>query len=127
MINRVIKVNKKLTNNILSGLLLGSSMAINMQVQASQRHSRGSNFPPPRREIQENREHEQGTIGLIKEAWAKMTPKEKEEFKKTNAKRREKAKREAKRQYNKDFQGWISKQVDRSWTVLYFITRPTLH
>jgi hypothetical protein len=33
--NRIIKINKKLASNMVSGLLLGSSIAMTTQVQAS--------------------------------------------------------------------------------------------
>ncbi|MDR0740185.1 MAG: hypothetical protein LBF34_00545 [Puniceicoccales bacterium] len=58
----IIKVKKGLRNNVIGGLLLGSSTAVITPAQASQRYSRDSNLPTPR---QENREHE--TIGLTLE------------------------------------------------------------
>jgi hypothetical protein len=82
MINKIIKVKKGLRNNIMVSLLLGSSVAVITPIQASQRYSRGSRTPQPRRNVQENREHENEPVGLTKEEAAKLLSEGHEEEKK---------------------------------------------
>jgi hypothetical protein len=90
-----IKVKKSLRNNIVGSLLLGSSIAIVMQVQASQQAL--SRAERERREIRENdkraAEAAEKMSGLNKEEWAAMTLEEQKKFMKANANRREKKKR----------------------------------
>jgi hypothetical protein len=60
MTNKIIKIKKGFKNNIISSFLLGSSIAITMQAQASQRL-----FPPSERE----------SMGLTEEDQAKIMAK----------------------------------------------------
>jgi hypothetical protein len=93
MTNKIIKIKKGFKKNIIGGLLLGSSIAAITPIQASQRYSRGSNLPPPRREVPENRgrkmigrTEEEGKKLL--EKWANMTPEERAKEKRQEEKKR---------------------------------------
>jgi hypothetical protein len=72
MANRFIKLNKKITNSMVSGLLWGSCIALTVSAQASQQPSRdsrtlqprkdipllGGNISPQKRKVQGNRERQ---------------------------------------------------------------------
>jgi hypothetical protein len=76
MTNKIIKIKKGFKNNIISSLLLGSSIAITMQAQASQRL-----FPPSEREIREARENKKRVAEAEKKRAAEeRTCREKEAF-----------------------------------------------
>jgi hypothetical protein len=92
MINKVINLNKKLMNNILIGLLLGSSMAISTQVQASQQRSRGSHSSQQMREILENLESGHDPVVPTKEDYAKLQKKGPEAIQKFIEKKKEQRK-----------------------------------
>ncbi|MDR2372182.1 MAG: hypothetical protein LBD60_03490 [Puniceicoccales bacterium] len=76
MMNKIIKIKKNLRNNIIGSLLLGNSIAITMQTQASQRL-----FPPSEREIREARENKKRVAEAEKKrAEEERTCREKEAF-----------------------------------------------
>jgi hypothetical protein len=111
MINRAINLNKKLTNDILIGLLLGSSMAISTQVQASQRL-----FPLSEREKREIREKKQQEdeaaekrSGWTKAEWEKIPPEERAKIIETHKTKRkemnEKHKKNSREQDRKNIAG----------------------